>query len=561
MKRQKTLVIDVVFLLLLLIIVSVVFLDRPHLFPRSSQELNLEMRLLPLYALYSFLRMLGAYILALIFSITVGYYAAVNLRARKWILPALDIFQSVPILAFFPAAVFFFIRLFRGHPIGVEFAEVFLIFTSQVWNMAFSVYESITTIPEDLLLAADEFNVQGLRRWRRLILPACVPKLTYNSMLSWAGGWYFLTASEIIAIGPARYTLPGLGSYIGQAMDSGRMDLMLAGLLSLIGLVVLLYILVWNPANWWSQNYLYEMSAAGSGRTPMPAIARWIRRSRVLSFVKQHLLFPGGRLLVRLSAALGQFTSSRDFRLGLSLIFAGFLVLLGYGIFLTVRSLFRPLAPEVAGIPLAILLSFLRLLVAYLLSLAWTIPVAILVGQSKKLARWILPVVQITASIPATAFFPLLVILTLSYGLSMNGVAILLVLTGMQWYLLFNLIAGVLNIPADLKEVSQALGLSGWRYWKRVLFPAILPSLVTGSITAWGGGWNALIISEFVEAKGQIHRVRGIGALLDQATYQKGDLQVIVCAVMSMVVVITVINKAFWRPTYAYVSEKFKMEY
>ena len=198
---------------------------------------------------------------------------------------------------------------------------------------------------------------------------------------------------------------------------------------------------------------------------------------------------------------------------------------------------------------------------AYLLSLAWTIPVAILVGQSKRLARWLLPAVQITASIPATAFFPLLVILTLSYGLSMNGVAILLVLTGMQWYLLFNLIAGVLNTPADLKEVSQALGLRGWRYWKRVLFPAMLPSLVTGSITAWGGGWNALIISEFVEARGQIHRVRGIGALLDQATYQEGNLQVIVFAVMSMVIVITVINKAFWRPTYAYVSEKFKMEY
>ncbi|PYV88697.1 MAG: ABC transporter permease [Acidobacteria bacterium] len=561
MKRQKTLLIDVIFLLLLLIVVSVVFLDRPHLFPRSSQEINLQMRLLPLYALYSFLRMLSAYALALIFSICVGYFAAVNLRARKWILPALDIFQSIPILAFFPAAVFFFIRLFRGHPIGVEFAEVFLIFTSQVWNMAFSVYESIITIPEDLLLAADEFNVQGWRRWRRLILPACVPRLTYNSMLSWAGGWYFLTASEIIAIGPARYTLPGLGSYIGQAMNSGRMDLMLAGLLSLVGLVVLLYILVWNPANWWSQNYLYEMSVAASGRAPMPAIARWIRRSRVLRVVNEHLFLPGGRSLLRLSAELGQLTSNRGFRLGLSLLFAGFLVLLGYGIFLAVRSIFRPLAREVAGIPLAILLSFLRLLVAYLLSLAWTIPVAILVGQSKRLARWLLPAVQITASIPATAFFPLLVILTLSYGLSMNGVAILLVLTGMQWYLLFNLIAGVLNIPADLKEVSQALGLRGWRYWKRVLFPAMLPSLVTGSITAWGGGWNALIISEFVEARGQIHRVRGIGALLDQATYQEGNLQVIVFAVMSMVIVITVINKAFWRPTYAYVSEKFKMEY
>jgi len=540
------------------LVVLVVFLDEPHVLPRTSEALNLSPLMLPLYAAYSFLRMLAAYAFSLGFALGAGYWASASPLGRRLILPALDVLQAVPILGFFPAAIFFFIRLFHGSPLGVEAAAVFLIFTSQAWNMAFSVYESLTTIPDDLSTAARVSGVSGVVLWRRLLLPACVPRLVYNSMLSWAGGWYFLIASEIIAVGRRSWVLPGLGSYIGESITLGRHGLAAAGLVLLVAVIVLLNVLVWSPLESWSERFRYETRA---GETTAPPLARRLLRRAPL--VRGGLVRLGrrvGSLLGRVAALASHALSHAWIRPLLALVAVAGLLALGYGAVQTVEVLLRPLPAEAAEIPAALLLSFLRLLLAYAISLAWTIPVACWVSRSAVRAGKLMPVVQVLASVPATAFFPVLVAIVLWLRLDLNVSAVALVLTGMQWYLLFNLVAAAQAMPEDVRELARATGASGFFYLRRFFLPSALPSLITGSLTAWGGGWNALVLSESVTAAGRTWSVKGIGTLLDEATYVKGDLQMITLVIVSMVTTVLLLNRAVWRPLYAWASVRYRFD-
>jgi len=540
------------------LVVLVVFLDEPHVLPRTGDVLNLSPSMLPRYAAYSLLRMLAAYALALGFALGAGYWASASPLGRRLILPALDLLQAVPILGFFPAAVFFFIRVFHGAAIGIEAAAVFLIFTSQAWNMAFSVYESLTTIPDDLRTAARVSGVSGVVLWRRLLLPACASRLVYNSMLSWAGGWYFLIASEIIAVGQSTWVLPGLGSYVGQSITLGRFGLTAAGLLSLVGLITLLHIVVWSPLEAWSERFRYETSAAGERTVPL--VRTLLRRAPL---VRRALTRMGRRLgsgLGRL-AAVASHVLSRTWVLPLAALGAlAALSGLVYGAVQTIEVLVRPLPAEAATIPSALFFSFLRLLVAYGISLAWTVPLACWISLSGRRAARVMPVVQVLASVPATAFFPILVLAVLRLGFNLNVSAVALVLTGMQWYLLFNLVAAAQAMPEDLRELARATGAGGLFYLRRFFLPAALPSLVTGSLTAWGGGWNALVLAECVTAGGRTWSVRGIGTLLDEATYVRGDLQMITLVIVSMVTAVLLLNRAVWRPLYAWASVRFRLD-
>ncbi len=560
MKLTKFTWVDAILLLALAIFLVFVFAEQPKIYPRSQTDLNLSLALLPLYALYSLLRMIVAYAFSLCFSLWAGYSAAASVRARKVILPALDILQSVPILGFFPAAVYFFIRLAHGLAIGAEAAAIFLIFTSQAWNMAFAVYESLTTVPEDLLLASSQFRLSGVQRWFRLLLPSCVPKLTYNSMLSWAAGWFFLIASEIIAIGNASYTLPGLGSYLQQSLNKGLAGNFLIALLTLIAVVTLLHFILWEPLAEWSKRFRYEMTAGGASDERRSFLLRIIQRSRIVERFEKKVLEPLSEAIPRKMDELvvkTPRTVARGISLGLlAVVLFGF----GYGAFLIAKIIAQPWPGRVFVIPLALLFSFLRLLAAYVISIAWTLPVAALINRSPRWSKTLLPVAQILASVPATAFFPIIVVLVLRQGANSNLPSILLVLTGMQWYLLFNLIAGIQNIPADMREVAQALRLRGWRYLRRVMIPAVMPSLITGSITAWGGGWNALVLSEYVKYGEKAYGVTGIGALLVQANYS-GDIHMVLATVLAMVIVVTSLNRFFWRRVYDFASRKFTLEY
>lgn len=560
MKLTKFTWVDAVLFIVLAVFLYVIFAEHPHVYPRSQSQLNLSLALLPLYALYSLLRMVSAYAISLSFSIVAGYYAATSLRARKIIMPALDILQSVPILGFFPAAVYFFIRLAQGSPWGAEIASVFLIFTSQAWNMAFAVYESLTTIPEDILLASDQFRLKGIYRWIRLLLPACVPKLSYNSILSWAGGWFFLIASEIIAIGNSNYTLPGLGSYMQQSLDKGLGSNFFTALLTLIGIVTLLHFLVWSPLTEWSKRFRYEMTVGDTTLESGSLILKIVQRSQIFGYFEKRILEPLGEKVPRWIERKMDRAPVQAIRILSWVLLIAVLTGFGYGAYQIGRVVLRPWPDEALRIPLALLYSFLRLLLAYAISIAWTLPVAALISRSHRWSRTLLPIAQILASVPATAFFPLIVVLVLREGANSNLPSVLLALTGMQWYLLFNLIAGVQSIPADMREVAKALRLRGWRYMRRVLIPALVPSLITGSITAWGGGWNALVLSEYVKYGEGTYGVTGIGAMLVKAN-DNGDLQMVLATVLAMVVVVTSLNRFFWRRLYDYASEKFKMEY
>ncbi len=551
---------DLLALLVFGLLVLVVFLDMPHVFPGPATRLDLSARLLPLYGLFSLLRMVAAYAVSLAFALVTGYFAATSPLARRFILPGLDILQSVPILGFFPAAIFFFIHLFRGSAAGVEAAAIFLIFTSQAWNLAFSVYESLITIPEDLATAVRMSGASGLVRWRRLLLPACVPRLTYNSMLSWAGGWYFLIASEIITVGPQSYTLPGLGSYIGQAIADGEYGPAAAGIATLAVIIILLHILVWSPLEFWARRFRYEYASRTEASPPPIALALvqrapLLRRAWVRSFNVSARVT--GAVTARVSYVLTRLPMRYVFgALGIALAIA-----VVYGGVEAASQLFRPPPPEAAEIPSALLYSFLRLLVAYAISLAWTIPLAFWLSLSARRSARVLPVVQVVASMPATAFFPVIVALVLALRLDLNVASVALVLTGMQWYLLFNLVAGAQAMPEDLRELAAASDVHGWLYLRRFFLPVAAPSLITGSLTGWGGGWNALIISEYLTVHGKIYSVHGIGSLLDRATYVKGDLQMITMTIVSMVVVISLLNRFVWRRLYQRATERYRLEY
>ncbi|HEY3315923.1 MAG TPA: ABC transporter permease subunit [Bacillota bacterium] len=548
--------------------------------PGPAARLLTATHALPSYALMSMARMLAAYLLALGFSLLYGYVAWASPAVGRFLMPLLDVLQSVPVLGFFPAAVFFFVGFFHGGRLGLELAAVFLIFTSQAWNITFGVYEALTTIPQDLQEAARAFGLGPGLRFSRLLFPAMVPKLVYNSMLSWAGGWYFLIACEIIALGPINYTLPGLGSYLINTAQAGRLDLTMIGLAVLVALIILLDLLLWRPLGVWAARFKYEYLAGGSAPTSrlLTMWRKWpvarlttVAGSAVWSLTRRvyrAIVGPPGKAAARARrAAEARWPGLAERFIGLAgravgwAVTTGILYLVARSVVSLARLMLQPLPPEARLIPAGLGASFLRLAAAYLISLAWTLPAAYYVASSDRAYGFLMPVFEVLASVPATALFPVIVFVIARRAGGMNLAAVLLALTGMQWYLLFNLISGVRSLPADLKEAAQAYGLKGRLYLIRVVLPAVFPSLVTGSITAWGGGWNALIIAEYVVYGGQTFTAFGIGSLLDQATYQSGNLQQIWLALMSMVLLIVATNRLFWRPLYNLAARRFKIDY
>ncbi|HJS59768.1 MAG TPA: ABC transporter permease subunit [Vicinamibacteria bacterium] len=539
------------------LLLLVVVVGSAHLRPYDAPELDPSLWLVPIYILRSLARLSVAYLFAVLLALATGHLASRSAFARRIILPTLDVLQSVPILGFFPAAVTVFIGVFGGSALGVEAAAIFLIFTSMFWNLAFGVYESLITLPEDVKLAASQFGIRGPLRWTRLILPAVMPRLVYGSVLSWTNGWYFLLASEIIAVGPARYTLPGLGSYLGEAISSGRTDQLAVGLLALVLVVVSLHLVVWGPMETWADRFRLEESG---DRPRTPRIARWLGRSRIVRELGRRVVFPAaqaGLLLAgRLLALPGRFAPVFAVSVGLSVFGGlGWAILEGYRLFTQ-----RPLADEVRDIPVRLLLSCGRVGLGVALAVALAVPMAYLSFRRLRARRAVLSVFEVLGAIPATAFFPAIALVMVRLDLGMNVGSILLVLTGTFIYVMFNVLSGAAAIPKELSEAADVLGLSGPRYMARVFVPAILPSLVTGCVTAWGGGWNAVIFSEYVVAGGRLHSVRGIGATLDQATYVTGDGQVIAASLVSMVALVVLVNRLFWDPLYRHVAARYKMD-
>ena len=511
-----------------------------------------ELQLLPYFALLSFLRMSAAYFLSLCFALTYGYIAATNMKARKIMMPLLDILQSVPILGFFPAAVLFFIGIINGRP-GVEMAAVFLIFTSMAWNMAFGVYESLTSIPRELAEAANSFGLRGWQRLENLTLPACVPKLVYNSIVSWSVGWFFLVASEIISAGSDTYKLPGLGSFLIDMTYSGKIALMLVGLSALIIIILLLELFIWKPMQSWADKYNYDYSGE---KKP----GEFIFNLKIIKYLFRFIFETFSKILVYLYIIVHKHKLIENI-----LKISGYLALIsiaGYIAYIfinSISSMLMDMPVEAHLIPLAIAYSFLRIAVGYVICILWTIPAAIYIAKNKTASAYLMPFMEVVSSIPAIALFPAMVVIFVKYG-ALDIAAILLILMGMQWYLLFNLIAGVKSIPKDMENAATAFGIKGRLYWKKVLLPAMFPSFITGSITAWGGGWNTLIVAEYIVFKGKEYHLFGIGYLLDKATFQSPDSRMVLLSVISMAVTIIVLNRFIWQPLYRKALAKYKFD-
>lgn len=553
-----------------------------------ATKISLSPLVLPLYAGLSTLRMTLAYGLSLAFSLIYARIAARHRPAERVMIPLLDILQSIPILSFLPGVVLALVALFPNNNVGLELAAVLLIFTSQAWNMAFSFYHSLLVIPKDLHEAASVYRLNSWRRFTRLELPFGMIPLIWNSMMSWAGGWFFLMAAEQFTQGTHSFELPGLGSYLATAANAGDVGALLLGLATLIVVIVLLDQLLWRPLIAWADRFKVEQTA--SGQAPTSWVLRWLRRSALIAWASDRAFHPAtewiDRSLSRLLAgraepasrmALGS-TRPEPLRQMLPLgtnvgrlgaiearrvagwVFAGVLALLCLWASLGAIHLLAGLSLGDWGtIVVSALATLLRTTVALAIAVAWTVPVGVAIGLNPRLAQRAQPFVQMVASIPATALFPALLLILLLLPSGLNLAAVALMLLGTQWYVLFNVIAGAMSIPTDLREAGAIFKLRGWRRWRLFILPAIFPALVTGMITATGGAWNASIVAEYVTFHDHIYQTVGLGALIASSA-NNGNFPLLLGATLTMAVVVVGINLLFWQRLYRLAEQRFHLD-
>jgi NitT/TauT family transport system permease protein len=525
---------------------------------------------LPLYAFYSMVRIGLAYLLSLVFAIGYGYVAAYNKRIEALMIAGLDILQSIPVLSFLPGVMLAMVALFPTRQIGVEMGAIVLIFTGQVWNMAFSFYSSIKSIPRELSEAASIYQFSRLQRLVQLELPYSAIGLVWNSMVSVAGGWFFLMACEMFVLGTRDFRLPGLGSYLQTAAGTGNYVAITWGLLTMIAIIVATDQLIWRPVIAWSDKFKFEQVESGSRlRSPLLHL---LQQSRGLRSLRRHTVEPLGEELYRRlakerkegpqSSAAGKNVTVMRGRAsvwlrGMILAVAAAAVL--YAAWQALILLREVHGSQFVEIMKGALATFLRVNVSLLLAAAWTIPAGVAIGFHPRLARIAQPLAQIAASVPATALFPVLLIALVRVGGGMGIGSIALMLLGTQWYILFNVIAGAMAIPSDLKEVATLFHFTTVQKWKTVILPGIFPFLITGMVTASGGAWNASIIAEYFRLKNQTLQTMGLGAVISAAT-DSGQFQILLMATIVMATMVVTINRLVWRPLYRMAETRYKLE-
>lgn len=525
----------------------------------QGPAIRLVPQALPWYALLSVGRMAAAYALSLLFTIFYGRAAAYNRSAERVLMPLLDVLQSVPILSFLPV-VLLSLSAILPQKLAVELASIVLIFTSQAWNMTFGWYQSLSTIPKELREASNIFRLNAWLRFKRLELPFGMIGLIWNSMMSWAGGWFFLMAAEIFTVGARDFRLPGLGAYLHEAASQGDTHAILWGLAALILTIIALDQFIWRPLLAWSDRFKVEM--VESEEPPTSWFYNVMHNSALVNAL--HSWF--APLAEALDAWLIRHAPMRDANDAPAkanwhnkLVWLGLAAILLYGGARAGLMLWNVPLAQWGQIALGIGATLLRVMVSLVIALGWTIPVGVLIGTNRRAATILQPVVQVTASVPATAIFPVFLLLVVNLTGGLNIAAIFLMLMGTQWYLLFNIIAGASAIPQDLKYTSALMGLGGWARWRILILPALFPYIVTGGITASGGAWNASIVAEYVQFGGQTLFTTGIGSLIAQST-ASGDYPLLLAATLSMVLTVVFINRLFWRPLYRIAEDKYRME-
>jgi NitT/TauT family transport system permease protein len=520
---------------------------------------------LPVYAFYSIGRMCIAYALSLVFAIAYGYTAAYNCRLEPWMVALLDILQSIPVLSFLPPVVLAMVALISGRQLGIELGVILLIFTGQVWNLAFSFYSSLKSIPREMIEASRVYRYSGWQRFWQLELPYATIGLVWNSIVSVAGGWFALIFCETFTMGNRNFQLPGLGSYIQKATDQGNLRALLGGIATVILIVVATDQLVWRPLIAWSEKFKFEQIESAE-RVTSP-ILTLLRRSPVLSSLPGRIFSRIEEPVFRRFAQSAETRCVRPLDRGsgqrpspwlwtLAAAAAAVAVwALAEGAFLLRAVTWPDLRLLFAGAAA----TFLRVLAALLISAAWTIPVGVAIGLNIRLARIVQPVAQILASVPATAFFPILLIGLVRIGGGLGIGAIALMLLGTQWYILFNVIAGAMSIPSDLREVASLYHFTRWQRWTKLILPGIFPYLITGMVTASGGAWNASVMAEYSHVQGQTLQTIGLGAMIDAAT-DSGRFSLLLMATIAISLIVVTMNRLVWRRLYRLAETRFKLE-
>jgi NitT/TauT family transport system permease protein len=524
-------------------------------------EISRSLWALPTYAGYSLLRITIAYAMSLAFTFVYGYIAAYNKRAERFMIPLLDVLQSIPVLSFLPGVMLAMVALFPGRQLGVEAGAILLIFTGQVWNMAFSFYASLKSIPNEMREAAKIYRFSWWQRFIQMELPFAAIGLVWNSMMSVAGGWFFLMACEMFVLGSRDFRLPGLGSYLQTAASAGDTRSILWGVATMIAVIVLLDQFVWRPVIAWAEKFKVEQ--VESTETPRSWVLDLIHRSRSLARIRKSTISPlGERLMLYFSRehASDEGEASSPWKIWLArLIGLALLGGIGYGLVRVAMILTGLQKAELHEAGIGLLATFVRVNLTLLIGALWTIPAGVAIGFSPRLARIAQPLAQIAASVPATALFPVVLLLLIRMGGGLGVGSIVLLLLGTQWYILFNVIAGAIAIPTDLKEACSVFHIRSWQRWKKLILPGIFPYLITGMVTASGGAWNASIVAEYFHFKGQIYTTVGLGATISQATDQ-GNFDLLLAATMMMAATVVTINRLVWRRLYALAETRFRLE-
>jgi NitT/TauT family transport system permease protein len=533
--------------------------------PTAVPALDFSTSQIPYYAGRTLLRMWIAFFFSLFFAISLGYLAAKNTTARAVILPALDVLQSVPVLGFLSATVAGFMALFPGSLLGVECASIFAIFTGQVWNMAFGFYHSMVTVPTDMQEAASTYGLTRWQRFRTVELPAAAHSLIWNSMMSFGGGWFFVAQSEAISVMNKDIKLPGLGSYMASAIEQGDNHAALLAVTAMLFLILMSDQLIWRPMLVWADKFKIELTE--SGLTPTSWVYNLLRGTYVFTWLDLHLWQPLedvlGQTLRRIQPGKKRL---RPGAVNWPLRIAGLALTawLGYeaiiGLFAAIAALHGALTVGTVGHIFWLgFLTLLRVLaMTVLATLIWT-PIGVWIGFHPKAARFAQPLAQIGASFPVNMTFPVVVGLFVATSTSMNWGSILLIAMGTQWYILFNVIAGAMAIPNEMKEVARIYGLRKWQLWRTLILPAIFPFWVTGACTAAGGAWNASIVAEYATWGETTLQADGLGAFIAEVT-KSGDVALIIVSIGVMSIFVVAMNKLVWRRLYGFAERRFRLD-
>ena len=516
---------------------------------------------LPFYALRTVMRMMAALVASLVFTFTYATLAAKSRRAEMVLIPLLDALQSVPVLGYLSFTVLFFLSLFPGTFLGPELAAIFAIFTSQAWNMAFSFYQSLRTVPGDMDEASRGFRFSAWQRFWNIEVPFALPGLIWNMMMSMSGGWFFVVASEAISVGRTQITLPGIGSYVALAIQNRDLGAVAWAIIAMTVTIVLYDQFLFRPLVAWADKFRVEQTAAQVVpkswvldvflrsqlmRRASAPIVDWLHAAR-----RARLTLPSN---VRLLRHWNPPKRATDVA-WLSLLF-GTLLFLGWRFLHAETSLS---SADVATAAKDGALTLLRVMILIVLaSIVW-VPIAVMIGLRPRLAEKVQPIAQFLAAFPANLLFPLATFFIVRFTLDPKIWLSPLMILGTQWYILFNVIAGASAFPSDLREMAASFRIHGWRWWRDVMLPGVFPYYVTGAITASGGAWNASIVTEIVHWGPMQLNASGLGAYIAQMT-EAGDYQRIALGISVMSVLVIAMNRLLWRPLYAFAERRTRLD-